>query len=194
MENFTRAKISYIVMSAIMIALGVVIFFFPGASADVLCYLIGALVLAFGIVKIYNYFTRGFARLIFPFDLGFGILLAVLGILILIHPNDVKDVLPVLVGIFWIIDGAMQLQNYAEACALRLSGRFWLLIFSILTCACGVLLIIDPFAMDTLVYVIGATLIIDGLQNLFTAIYFAHFKRELKARVEKLDDDTTFHF
>lgn len=195
MENIKKAKISYIVISAVMIALGIVMFIFPFESMDVICYLVGALILAFGVVKIYNYFSRGFARLIFPFDLGFGLLLIVLGILIIIHPNSVKEFLPVLVGIFWIVDGAMQLQNYAEARALRLKGSFWLLIFAVLTCVCGVLLIIDPFeGFKALVYVIGVTLVIDGLQNLFTAIYFAHFKKELKERVEKLDDDTTFHF
>lgn len=194
MENIKRAKISYIIISAIMIALGIVMFIFPGASIDVLCYLTGATILLFGAVKIYNYFSRGFARLIFPFDLGFGLFLFVLGIIIIVHPYSVATALPVLVGIFWVIDGAMQLQNYVEARALRLRGSFWLLVFSVLTCICGLLLIIDPFAIETLVYVIGATLIIDGIQNLFTAIYFAHFKRELKERVEKLDDETTFHF
>lgn len=73
MKLLKKTKISYVVAAAIMILAGIFMIIFPETSIEVLCYLSGIAFLIFGVVKIVNYFSKGFFRLIFQFDLGLGI-------------------------------------------------------------------------------------------------------------------------
>mgnify|MGYP000181732138 CR=1 FL=1 len=62
--------------------------FFDGCSrkaVKIICVLAGILFLADGIIKIIGYFSRDFYCLAFQFDLGFGILMIAVGILILVR-------------------------------------------------------------------------------------------------------------
>lgn len=196
-ELLKKTKISYLAVSCIMIAIGIIMIIFPLTSMDVLCYLVGATALVFGVVKIVNYFSKGFFRLVFQFDLGLGIFLSVIGILIIIHPGSLSNLLPIFVGIFWFIDGAMQFQSFAEAQKLKLKNRYLMLVFAVLTCVAGLLLVINPFeGKKALVIMLGISLIIDGAQNLFDVFLFSRYQKNVKSneRVVKLDDETEIHF
>ncbi len=196
-ELFKKTKISYTTVSLIMIAIGVIMIIFPLTSMDVLCYLIGSATLAFGIVKIVNYFSKGFFRLVFQFDLGLGIFLTVAGILIIIHPGSISNLLPIFVGVFWIIDGAMQFQTFAEVQKLKLKNRYLMLVFALLTCVAGLLLVINPFeGKKAIIILLGISLILDGAQNLFDVFVFSRYQKSVKSseRVVKLDDETEIHF
>lgn len=197
MKLLNKTKFSYLIAAAIMILAGIFMIIFPETSIEVLCYLSGAAFLIFGVVKIVNYFSKGFFRLVFQFDLGLGIFFSVIGILIFIHPGSIANILPVFIGVFWFVDGAMQFQTFAEANKLKLKWRYLLLVFAILTCTTGILLVVNPFdGLKALIIVLGISLIIDGGQNLFDVFCFSKYLKSVKSneRVVKLDDETEIHF
>ena len=57
----------------------------PEKAVKIICVLAGILFIADGIIKIIGYFSRDFYCLAFQFDLGFGILMIAVGILILVR-------------------------------------------------------------------------------------------------------------
>ena len=75
------AKIGCYIVSALQLALGVILIAAPELSANVLCYLLGACLLVTGITRIIGYLSRDLYRLAFQFDLAFGILTAAIGCL-----------------------------------------------------------------------------------------------------------------
>lgn len=197
MRFFKKAKFLYILFSAISIVLGIFLIIFPQTSMTVLCYILGSAAVIFGVIKIASYFSSGLWGPIFQFDLGAGIFLTVVGIFIVIDPGRVSTIIPVIVGVFWIIEGAMHFQTFLDAKRYHLKYRYVTLAFAITTCGCGVFLIFNPFeGINALMILLGISLIIDGAQNLFEALYYSSFTKKVKSdeRVIKLDDETEMHF
>ena len=109
------AKIGYIVMSVLFCVLGVVLLFTPGVSALWIGRLLGIGLILFGAIKLVGYFSRDLFRLAFQYDLAFGLLLMVLGIVTLSHPGDALSFLCVMFGIPVLADGLFKIQIAVDA-------------------------------------------------------------------------------
>ena len=83
------ARNGYIVMAVIFCALGIFLMVNPTKAMKIICVLAGILFIADGIIKIIGYFSRDFYCLAFQFDLGFGILMIAIGILILVRRESI---------------------------------------------------------------------------------------------------------
>ena len=86
------ARNGYIVMAVIFCALGIFLMVNPTKAMKIICVLAGILFIADGIIKIIGYFSRDFYCLAFQFDLGFGILMIAIGILILVRTESILRV------------------------------------------------------------------------------------------------------
>ena len=104
------AKGGYILMSAIFCALGVLFIVRPGQSLKVMGLALGIAMIAFGAFKLVGYFSRDLYRLAFQYDLEFGILLIVLGIIALPRSEDVMGVLAAALGIAILADGLFKVR------------------------------------------------------------------------------------
>lgn len=183
--SFRCAKWFYIAVSAAMIIAGVLFIVFPSVSAVAICCAVGILLTLFGIVKIASYFSNDLFRLAFQFDLALGIFSVAAGVLIILHPGNIAAVMPVIIGVFVLIDGAMKIQTSHDAKLFGLVYWWGILIFGILSCVCGLLLILNPFeGASALMILLGISLIADGIQNLWITAYTV---KNIKPKVECID-------
>lgn len=167
MELIKKAKWAYITVSAVMILLGVALIAYPGASAVLVCTIIGALIAVFGVVRLVGYFSKDLFRLAFQFDLAMGIVAVLTGVLMIIHPMNIVALIPAIVGVFVLIDGAFKMQTAFDAKRFGLRSWVSILLLAILTCLGGLFLMVNPFdGASALMILLGATLIMDGVQNL----------------------------
>lgn len=181
MEFIKRAKRAYIITSCVMILLGVLLTIFPETSLLTVCYILGAFLTFFGVVKLVGYFSKDLFRLAFQFDFALGIFALVAGILILIHPAGVAAMTPVIIGVFILMDGVFKLQTAFDARRFGLSRWWGILLLALLTGFCGLFLIIDPFTgAEALMILLGVTLAVDGIQNLIVAAYTVRAVRDSK--------------
>ena len=166
------AKIGYIIMSALFCVIGLVLMLVPETAFTWLGRLLGISIIVFGVIKLVGYFSRDLFRLAFQYDLAFGILLVVLGILTLSHPNDTMSFLAVLLGIPVLVDGLFKIQIALDSRRFGIR-RWWLiLILAVLTCSVGIVLVFRP-AVGILVMTVfmGVSLLMDGILNLCVALF-----------------------
>ena len=165
------AKIGYIIMSALFCVIGLVLMLVPETAFTWLGRLLGISIIVFGGIKLVGYFSRDLFRLAFQYDLAFGILLVVLGILTLSHPNDTMSFLSVILGIPVLADGLFKIQIALDSRRFGIR-RWWLiLILAALTCVVGIVLVFRP-AVGILVMTMfmGGSLLLDGILNLCVAL------------------------
>lgn len=189
------SKISYIVVSVLMVLAGIAVIIYPDMGLNAICYVVGALAILFGAAKIIGYYSKDLFRLAFQFDLALGILTGLLGVLILIHPEGVAKAVPVIIGVFTLADGAMKFQTARDARKFGFK-RWWIIsLLAAITCFCGLFLIINPFqGAQALMILLGVSLISDGVQNLCTVLYTVKtFKKKDKSDGVQIDDDTEFY-
>lgn len=172
MKFIKRAKAAYICVSALLAAVGLVLIIFPEISALIMCWLLGAVSVAVGIVKIIGYFSSDPYRLAFQFDFAFGITAIILGVLIIIHPAKLTALIPIIMGIYIMTDGIMKIQTSVDAKRFGIKSWWLILLSAVITGAAGVLLLINPFeSAAALTVLLGILLLLDGVQNICVAAY-----------------------
>ena len=165
------AKIGYIVMSVLFCVLGVVLLFTPGVSALWIGRLLGIGLILFGAIKLVGYFSRDLFRLAFQYDLAFGLLLMVLGIVTLSHPGDALSFLCVMFGIPVLADGRFEIQIAMDSRQFGIRNWWLVLVLAALTCVVGVVLVFRPMTgVRALTALMGLSLLCDGVLNLSVAL------------------------
>ena len=96
-----------------------------------------------------------------------GIVMIVLGILVLSHPDSTITTLAAIVGVVVLVRGIMFLVEYNNARNLNQGGATLFLFLGILLIALGVLFLIGPeFVLNAFVYIAAIWFIAEGIQNL----------------------------
>ena len=183
------AKIGYIVMSVLFCVLGVVLLFTPDVSALWIGRLLGVGLFLFGIIKLVGYFSRDLFRLAFQYDLAFGLLLMVLGVVTLSHPGDAMSFLCVMFGIPVLADGLFKIQIAMDARRFGIRNWWLVLALAVLTCLAGVVLVFRPDAgVRALTALMGLSLLCDGVLNLSVALCTVKIVDHQRPDVIETDD------
>jgi len=173
MELIKRALIAYITFAFTFVVLGICFIAWPHTSLITICYVIGAVILAWGVIKILNFIRnkRMIRSFSFQFNLIVGIFLSVTGFLLIINPDLLIPILPVLIGIVITADGLQKIKAGIDA-KLMHHEKWWLIVIvALITIIFGISLILNPFAAsNAMVVLLGVSLLVDGAQNLIVII------------------------
>ena len=181
-----KIKANMIVSSLLCVLLGLVLVLRPGLSVRIVCTAVGIVLILSGVTRIIDWFCTRDGSMYAQMNLIFGIILVVVGVWIVVKPDKVLAIIPIIVG---IVIGMHGLNNLKQAIELWRDkyDKWWVaFILGALTVGLGVLLICRPFAaIDTVVMLIGFFMIYDGLSNIWivTRIYknANMFKQEMEA-------------
>lgn len=173
-------KSGMMLLSIAYIVIGMMLLIMPQTSLLWICYAFGAVVLLTGIVCLIQYARIRGTGFTAPFMLVGGVITAGLGIFTLAKPQVVASFLPIVFGIFIVVDGLSRIGSAIDL-AKRKGQKWWvLLLLSIVSVALGILLVLHPFgAAVSVVMVCGILLIVEGAMNLGCILYAAMELRTL---------------
>ena len=167
-------------LSVLFIVLGVLLLVMPQTSLLWICYAFGAVVLITGIFCLIQYARVRVSGLAAPFLLVAGVITAGLGLFALAKPEVVASFLPVVFGLFILMDGCSRIGTAIDLARHRGEKWWLLLLLSLLSIALGILLLADPFgAAVSVVMLCGVLLIVEGVINLSCVVYAAMELRAL---------------
>lgn len=173
----TRFKGFYTVTAFLMIALGIFMLVRPYMFARVLFWVVGAICIVHGVVRIIGYFSKDLYGLAFQFDLALGIASFMLGIIIVLNAERLMNIIPLTVGIFTLLSGALKIQSAFDAKRFGLPKWYFLLITALAMVILGVVLVMFPFgSVAAMICTLGVTLMLDGIQNLIVAFCAVRYK------------------
>ena len=165
------AKIGYIVMSVLFCAAGILFIAKPELSTAVIGVCIGCAMILFGIVKLIGYFSKDLFRLAFQYDLEFGILMMVLGVIVLFHPRNLMAFICIALGISILLDGLFKIRIAMDSKQFGIKSWWLILALAIVTGVIGVFLMFDSVTGSQILSVLlGLTLLSEGVLNLYTVV------------------------
>lgn len=168
MNYIKSLKVNYSLSAVICVILGIVLLVWPGQSTQVVCMVLGIVLGGFGLIQIILYLATKEKTMVSHSMMMLGVVLAVIGGWIVLKPETIIKAVPMIVGILIVIHG---LHNTVQAIDLKKMqyDNWWVaLLLSLLTVALGVVLICNPFTIvDTVVRIIGAFLVYDGLSDMW---------------------------
>ena len=177
----THMKKGFLLSALAFMLLGLALLLWPEASLRLVCYLFGAVILIKGLLSVWGY-VRAEERFFFDyFGLVFGVAAAALGVFLLIKPDTVVSVLPILVGLYVIVDAVVRLQSAFELKAMGYARWWAFLVLAGLSVVLGMLMVANPFeTVQLLVMAIGVILLVEGALNLISGVYAAVLVRGLE--------------
>lgn len=168
MNYIKSLKVNYSLSAVICVILGIVLLVWPGQSTQVVCMVLGIVLGGFGLIQIILYLVTKEKTMVSHSMMMLGVVLAVIGGWIVLKPETIIKAVPMIVGILIVIHG---FHNAVQAIDLKKMqyDNWWVaLLLSLLTVALGVVLICNPFTIvDTVVRIIGAFLVYDGLSDMW---------------------------
>lgn len=171
-DRIRKSKWTYIIASVIFILLGLMLIFDPTTTGRKITFLIGGAIIAYGAFRLVSYFIKNKGEKSVSIDVIIGTVLCICGLAIIIFSNDVFRILSLFVGIFLIIDGMLKLQTAINARRAGISS-WWAVLAAAAACiAFGCILIFVPALRNNAsAMALGIALLVDGAQNLISAIY-----------------------
>lgn len=183
------AKIGYIIISALLCVFGILLIVLPDFSAAVLNVICACILIFFGLVKLVGYFSRDLYRLAFQYDLPFGILLILIGIIMITNPGSLMTFMSITLGVYILTDGLFKIQISLESKKFGIK-KWWLIFaFAVLCTLGGLLLMFRPGeGTRVLMVLLGITLLLEGILNFSTVITAVKIVKNQRPDVIEIDN------
>ena len=170
-NTLKAAKYGYIILSVLICALGITLIAVPDFSVSMLCWIGGVLLIAFGCVKILGYLSKDLYRLAFQYDLAFGILLIVLGIILIWRTDAMIHLIGVLLGIFILADSLLKIQIALDSRTFGIRSWWLIMVEAVITAVLGFLLLFRHYeGTEAIMMLLGASFLGDGILSLTTVL------------------------
>lgn len=168
MRQLKIVKNAYSCFAVSLVILGAVLLFWPKATLELICKMVGIILLIGGIIRILGYFTKEMFQLAFQFDLGLGIVSIIIGLIMLFRTEDLVQVVFTFLGILILVDGTLKIQTAIEAKRFGIQKWWIILSISLMVTSVGILLITMPWkTTEFVIRLIGINLALDGFLNLW---------------------------
>lgn len=167
-KKVKKLKFNFVIAAILYLALGVVLIGWPDVTSNIICYVIGAVLLIYGIVGIIFFLAAKEKTAALAMQLIVGVLAAALGVVFLTQPALIQSILPFLMGLFIIIVSLLSAKRAFELRRYRYPKWWAALLLAIVAIALGVLILFHPYmAAQTVVVVIGIVFLYVGVCDLW---------------------------
>lgn len=189
MKTLKKLKWNVIISSVVYVALGVILLIWPEMTAKNICYVVGVISIAIGIVNLIDYIRKDYSVDAYRYNLVYGLVFVLLGIVIFVKVETVISIIPFLLGFAVTISGLLKFQNAVDLVRMKYSGWCIVMIVSILNIAFGVVLIMNPFASAMVLFIcIGIGMIYSGVSDLIATIMLSRSIKTVSRELEKVQN------
>lgn len=157
--------------SIALIILGILLFFKSEATIVSISYVIGAILIAIGVIALLKYINNINKDIKNELDIVYGIVTIILGIIVICNPKAIASIIPFVLGVLIVINSTIKLDYSFRL--KKMGSNLWssTLIVSLITLVCGVFLIFNPFAgAEFITKVIGIVLFIYGILDIIATL------------------------
>lgn len=175
---------SGIILTIVFLLVGGILIVKPDISFNIISYLIGASLIVSGI---YLFIIDSKTKNIFINVFLYAILLTLIGILIILNPITLKVILPIFLGLWFLISGIFKIRLDIY---MKDEPYFILsLITNIITVICGIILLINPVeSVSAITISLGIIIVVSSISSLIDIIIF---KKNINSLVKYLKEEYT---
>lgn len=180
-----QTRVIHVATSLLFGLAGIFLLAWPEVGTAISRYLIGSCFIVLGIARVLGYFSNDLYRLAFQYDLALGGFCAVFGVLCIISPDNIQQVLPYTIGVYVLIDSLLKLQTAFDAKAFGMKHWFGLLISAGLLIAFSVVLMMMKPRLQVHVFV-PIVLILHSAEEIWNTLGTLRVRTKKAGRFEEL--------
>ena len=169
-EAFKSLKKSYIFTAIFYIILGIAMIAFRNSISRILCYVVGALLIIFGLIDLIRRISASSAVGFTDFGMINGLINIGIGIFFILRWDIVTDVVVFIVGMLIIVNSFLKFSKSIELCKLKYKLWWVVFLFALLTIGLGIWIIISNNA-PIIMILCGISLILAGITDIIMIIF-----------------------
>lgn len=184
-ELLNKWKADVLISAVLCIIAGAAVMIWPAAVTLVLGRVIGSVLVLMGLTHGFSYLQdREAGRL----GLASGAVIFALGVLILLRPSLVAQMVAVVVGVILIMHGMEDMQMGIESKRYGDSSWWLCMLFSSFTIVFGIFVIWKYFQVaEVAAWLLGLALVFDGVSDLIVAYKVIRAVKRMKEEAEAID-------
>ncbi len=164
-----KMSLTSIVFSLLFIVTGIFLLLKPETAINIVCYVLGVILVLWGVVSIIQFFSDKNSTNYLSLSFIFGAFVFIFGIIILIKPSIIASIVPLLLGVWMVINGVTKLSYSLSI--YKETKNIFSIIGALLIVIFGITLIFNPFeGAKALTQIIGVALIVYSILDLAESI------------------------
>ena len=168
----------------ICVIIGIIDLVNPEKMLNIIAYALGISAIVCGLIFVIVYMARDVKYNLNNNDFISGLVAVVVGIVILLKWQQFMELLPVVLGVLIIVSGCIKLQDAIDLKKLKHPAFVMMLVMALVFIVFGSVLVANPFKSEIiLMRLIGVSLIIAGMTDLFTSVFFDGIRRSYQPEV-----------
>lgn len=177
-QFFKKMGWTSIVTSLAFAVLGIIIAYNPNTTFKVISYMLGGILVAIGVFKVIGYFKSKGSYDIYNYELVYGIIACLLGIVVILCNEMIEAFLRILIGIWIVYSGAMRLGLAMKLQKMNSDNKIWVpvLLIALTMLICGLYIIAVP---GTVMMTIGIIMVIYGIMDIIEEVIFMKNVKEI---------------
>ena len=191
MENLKKLRNYSFAISIVYIILGLLMILNPSFISNAINYVIGFLIILYGVVYIINLLTKKEEYILNRFNFFSGVMCISFGLFLVLNPEILQKLIPFCGSIIIFVDAIFQIKN---AVVLKKNNyKYWYvnLIIALLFIGFAVFIMIKAEAITNfLIGVIGAVLLIDAILDIYSTIILNKTVKKIVSADRILEADT----
>lgn len=166
-----------IVESLIFAVLGIILVWRPNEIMSMIAYIIGAIFIVVGIIKIVNYVQAKGKNDLFNYELIYGIMAVVIGLVVIVYRNTISTIFGIIIGIWIIYSSVVRASSALKLRALKNNIWLYSLVLAIIMFICGLYIILDS---GVIVTTVGVIMIIYSVLDIIENIIFINNVKKIQ--------------
>ena len=164
-KKFKSMYRTSLIFSIVLFLVGIFLLINPETTLHAISYFIGMILIIWGLIPIIRFFSDKETQKYLEFSFITGVFALIFGIIIMINPNIIGSIIPLLIGIWMIINGVTKL--YYSLTLNKENNATVSVIISIAILIFGLILTFNPFkGAIVLTQIIGISIIIYSILDI----------------------------
>ena len=157
--------------------LGLLMVIFPGTVNDIINYIIGGLLMLFGIDYIVRYLSNNKVTTYSKYSLTVGIVPIICGVFLICNPEVLVSIIPFVAGMIILMDAFEKLKQAIDLKKMNYDEWWVDLVVAILFIVFGIIVIMNPFdAAKLLIRILGIFFLVDCFIDVWTNFSYEKIK------------------
>lgn len=182
-----EARVVHVIVLALLLLSGVLILAWPDLAGKVVQWLVGLNLVITGAARVMGYYANDLYRLAFQYDLAMGPFCVILGVLLLIYPQNVTEILPLAIGVYIMLDGLLKLQTAFDAKAFGMRQWWGLLSAASIVAVFGIVVLVLSVTVPR-ARLAGVALLLNGAENIWNTMGTVRVRAKKENRFEETFD------
>ena len=170
MEDFLKKTgWTSIITSVVTAIIGIIIIGNPMVTMKIVAYVLGSLFIAFGVIKLINYFVAKGAYDFYNYEMIYGILAIIIGIVTIAYSNTIATIFRIIIGVWILYSGIMRFGLVLKLKTLEIKEWKYALMIAILILICGVYVLVKA---ETIGIAIGIAVLVYSIMDIIEGVIF----------------------